>query len=586
MTPTSRNSSAADPRFADTPMPPLPTSRRSHEWFADPGIYGWLRGAALKGMGFTSFDDRPIVGICNTWSELTHCNAHLRHLADAVRRGVTQAGGLPLEFPVLSTGEFNMRPTAMLFRNLASMDVEEAIRANPLDAVVLLGGCDKTTPALLMGAASADVPAVMVTGGPQLNAHWRGETVGSCTDCRRYQMELRAGRITEADWIDLQGNMVRSPGHCMTMGTASTMACLAEALGIAPPGNGTTPAADARRLQIAESAGGIAVDLANRDVRPSHILTGAAFDNAIRVLHAIGGSTNAVIHLIAIAGRLGIDLPLERFDELSRSTPLLVDLKPTGRFLMEDFHYAGGVPALIAEMGSLLDRSAITVTGKTLGENCAEAKFYGNVIAPVLKPLKPEGGLAVLRGSLAPNGAIIKHAAASPNLLTHRGRAVVFEDHEDLERRIDDPALDVRPDDILVMRNAGPVGGPGMPEWGFLPIPKKLLAAGVRDMVRISDARMSGTAFGTVVVHLSPESAVGGPLAAVRNGDMVSLDVPNRRLDLLVEPQEVARRLAERPANESHPTRGYRRLYAQHVLQADAGCDFDFLRASGDHRPK
>jgi dihydroxy-acid dehydratase len=562
-------------------MPSPPTPRRSREWFADPGIYGWLRGAALKGMGFTSFGDRPIVGICNTWSELTHCNAHLRQLADAVRRGVTQAGGLPLEFPVLSTGEFNMRPTAMLFRNLASMDVEEAIRANPLDAVVLLGGCDKTTPALLMGAASADVPAVLVTGGPQLNAHWRGETVGSCTDCRRYQMELRAGRITEADWIDLQGNMIRSPGHCMTMGTASTMACLAEALGIAPQGNGTTPAADSLRLQIAESAGRHAVELANRDVRPSHILTPAAFDNAIRVLHAIGGSTNAVIHLIAIAGRLGIELTLERFDELSRTTPLMVDLKPTGRFLMEDFHYAGGVPALLVEMGSLLDQSATTVTGKSLGENCTGAKIFSNVIASRREPLKPEGGLAVLRGSLAPNGSIIKHAAASPNLLTHRGRAVVFEDHDDLDRRIDDPALDVRPEDILVMRNAGPVGGPGMPEWGFLPIPKKLLAAGVRDMVRISDARMSGTAFGTVVVHVSPESAVGGPLAALHDGDLISLDVPNRRLDLQVSSEEIARRLEERQPARAHPARGYRRLYSQHVLQADAGCDFDFLRTNG-----
>jgi dihydroxy-acid dehydratase len=532
-------------------------------------------------MGLTpaAYDDRPIIGICNTWSELTHCNAHLRQLAEAVRRGVLQAGGLSLEFPVLSTGEFNMRPTAMLYRNLASMDVEESIRANPLDGVVLLGGCDKTTPALLMGAASADVPAVLVTGGPQFNGNWRGEEVGSCTDCRRYQTELRAGRISESDWADLQGCMIRSPGHCMTMGTASTMACLAEALGMAPPGNGATPAPDSRRLQIAEMAGRYAVDMANRDVRPSQILTPAAFDNAIRVLHAIGGSTNAVIHLIAIAGRLGIDLPLERFDELSRTTPMLVDLKPAGRFLMEDFFYAGGVPALVNEMASLLEMSAPTVTGQSLRENCQGGKVWNrDVIRPLDRPLHAEGGLAVLRGSLAPGGALIKPAAASPALLTHRGRAVVFENHDDMMRRVDDPALDVRPDDVLVLRNAGPVGGPGMPEWGFLPIPKKLLATGIRDMVRLSDARMSGTAFGTVVVHVSPEAAIGGPLAAVRDGDVIALDVPNRRLDLLVEPGEVARRLAGQSKTMNGPTRGYARLFADHVMQAENGCDFDFLR--------
>ncbi|HKB05193.1 MAG TPA: dihydroxy-acid dehydratase, partial [Gemmataceae bacterium] len=419
-------------------------------------------------------------------------------------------------------------------------------------------------------------------GGPQLNGHWRGQEIGSCTDCRRFQAELRAGRITEADWAELQGCIIPGPGHCMTMGTASTMACVAEALGIAPPGNGATPAPDARRTQIAESTGRFAVDLANRDVRPSHILTPAAFDNAIRVLHAIGGSTNAVIHLVAIAGRLGIDLPLARFDELSRSTPFLLDLKPAGRFLMEDFFHAGGVPALVAELAPLLDLSAPTVTGQTLGENYAGARTWNReVIHPLAKPLRAEGGLAVLRGSLAPSGAVIKPTAASPALLTHRGRAVVFEDHDDLNRRIDNPDLEVRPDDVLVLRNAGPVGGPGMPEWGFLPIPKKLLAAGVRDMVRISDARMSGTAFGTVVVHVSPESAAGGPLAAVRTGDWIELDVPNRRLDLLVEPGEVARRLAESARPEPRARRGYAWLYARHVLQADAGCDFDFLRAAG-----
>jgi len=556
---------------------------RSRAWFDTPELYGWLRAAALKseGLGEAATDGRPIVGVCNSWSELTHCNAHLRDLAAAVKRGVWQAGGLPLEFPVMSLGEFNLRPTAMLFRNLMSMDVEESVRGNPLDAVVLLGGCDKTVPALLMGAASADVPAVLVTGGPQLSGNWRGEPVGSCTDCRRYQAELRAGRITDADWAELQDCMIRSPGHCMTMGTASTMACLAEALGIAPPGNGATPAADSRRARLAESAGRTAVRLVELDLRPSRVLTRPAFENAIRTLHAIGGSTNAVIHLVAIAGRLGVELPLSVFDELARTTPLLLDLKPSGRFLMEDFFYAGGVPALLRELAPLLHLDAVTVSGRTLGEEIAAARVFNHeVIRTPDRALAAEGGLAVLRGSLAPDGAVIKVSAASGALLTHRGRAVVFEDHDDLNRRIDDPALDVTPDDVLVLRNAGPVGGPGMPEWGFLPIPRKLLAAGVRDMVRVSDARMSGTAFGTVVVHVAPESAVGGPLAAVRSGDPVELDVPNRRLDLLVGADELARRLAERPRAVSGPLRGYGLLHARSVLQADRGCDLDFLRAA------
>lgn len=557
---------------------------RSRAWFDTPELYGWLREAAFKAEGFgeAAYDGRPIVGICNSWSELTHCNVHLRGLAEAVKRGVWQAGGLPLEFPVMSLGEFNLRPTAMLFRNLMSMDVEESIVGNPLDGVVLLGGCDKTTPALLMGAASADIPAILVTGGPQLNATWRGEELGSCTDCRRFQLELRAGRITNADWADLQDCIVRSPGHCMTMGTASTMACVVEALGMALPGNGATPAADSRRARLAEEAGRQVVRLIEQDLRPSRVMTRPAFENAIRTLHAIGGSTNAVIHLVAIAGRLGIELPLDLFDRLSRTTPLLLDLKPSGRFLMEDFFRAGGLPALLRELTPLLHLDSATVTGRTLGENIADARtFDREVIRELRQPMAPEGGLAVLRGSLAPAGAIIKVSAASPALMVHRGRAVVFEDHDDLNRRIDDPTLDVTPDDVLVLRNAGPVGGPGMPEWGFLPIPKKLLAAGVRDMVRVSDARMSGTAFGTVVVHVAPESAVGGPLAAVRTGDRIALDVPNRSLDLMVESDEIARRLAESPRRETAPRRGYRRLHARSVLQADQGCDLDFLRAAG-----
>ena len=555
---------------------------RSSAWFDTPELYGWLRQAAFRAEGFgqPGYEGRPIIGICNSWSELTHCNAHLRQLAEAVKRGVWQAGGFPLEFPVMSLGEYNMRPTTMLYRNLMSMDVEESITANPLDGVVLLAGCDKTTPAMLMGAASADVPAIMVTGGPQLKGNWRGEELGSCTDCRRYHQELRAERITEEDWAELQSCIVRSPGHCMVMGTASTMAAICEALGMALPGNAAIPAVDSRRQQLSEAAGRQIVRLVDQGLRPSDIMTPAAFENAIRTLHAVGGSTNAIVHLAAIAGRLGIDLPLSRFDELSRTTPFILNLKPSGEFLMEDFYYAGGVPALLNAISPLLDLEAKTVTGDSLGASLAGAQSHNPALIRSLdEPLDAEGGLAVLNGSLAPDGAIIKPTAASPELLRHRGRAVVFEDHDDMDRRIDDPDLDVRPDDVLVMRNGGPLGGPGMPEWGFLPLPKKLLQQGVRDMVRISDARMSGTAFGTVVVHATPESAAGGPLAAVRNGDMIELNVPERRLDLLVEPDEIARRLAAQARPPAHYRRGYGWLFAQHILQADKGCDFDFLRA-------
>ena len=555
---------------------------RSRAWFDTPELYGWLRQAAFRAEGFGApgYEGRPIIGICNSWSELTHCNAHLRQLAEAVKRGVWQAGGFPLEFPVMSLGEYNMRPTTMLYRNLMSMDVEESITANPLDGVVLLGGCDKTTPAMLMGAASADVPAIMVTGGPQLKGNWRGEELGSCTDCRRYHQELRAERITEEDWAELQSCIVRSPGHCMVMGTASTMAAICEALGMALPGNAAIPAVDSRRQQLSEAAGRQIVRLAEQGLRPSDVMTPAAFENAIRTLHAVGGSTNAIVHLAAIAGRVGIDLPLSRFDELSRTTPFILNLKPSGEFLMEDFYYAGGVPALLNALSPLLNLEAQTVTGDSLGASIAGAQSHNPALIRSLdEPLDAEGGLAVLNGSLAPDGAIIKPTAASPELLRHRGRAVVFEDHDDMDRRIDDPDLDVRPDDVLVMRNAGPLGGPGMPEWGFLPLPKKLLQQGVRDMVRISDARMSGTAFGTVVVHATPESAAGGPLAAVRNGDVIELNVPERRLDLLVEPDEIARRLAAQARPPAPYRRGYGWLFAQHIQQADKGCDFDFLRA-------
>ena len=555
---------------------------RSREWFDTPELYGWLRQAAFKAEGFgePAYQNKPIIGICNTWSELTHCNAHLRQLAEAVKRGVWQAGGFPMEFPVMSLGEYNMRPTTMLFRNLMSMDVEESIRANPLDGVVLLGGCDKTTPALLMGAASADIPAILVTGGPQLKGNWRGEELGSCTDCRRYHTELRAGSITEEQWAELQNSIVRSPGHCMVMGTASTMASMGESLGIALPGNAAIPAVDSRRAQLAEASGRQIMAAVEQDLRPSKIMTQEAFENAIRTLHALGGSTNAIIHLTAIAGRLGIELPLTLFDELSRTTPFILNLKPSGEFLMEDFFYAGGLPALLNELRPLLHMDAMTVTGRTLGENVSGTINHNpDLIRSLDKPLNSEGGLAVVYGSLAPGGAVIKPTAASPGLLTHRGRALVFDDHDDMEHRIDVPDLDVNPEDVLVMRNAGPQGGPGMPEWGFLPLPRKLLQRGIRDMVRLSDARMSGTAFGTVVVHVTPESASGSPLAAVRDGDIIELDVANRRLDLMVDEREVQRRLTDIPPQKPHFTRGYGAMYSQHVMQADKGCDFDFLRA-------
>ena len=485
-----------------------------------------------------------------------------------------------MEFPVMSLGEYNMKPTTMLYRNLLSMDVEESITANPLDGVVLLGGCDKTTPALLMGAASADIPAILVTGGPQLKGNWKGEELGSCTDCRRYEVELRAGTIDEDDWAELQSCIVRSNGHCMTMGTASTMGTMGEALGMALPGNAAIPAVDSRRKQHAEEAGRQIVKNVGSNLTPSKIMDEKAFDNAIKCLHAIGGSTNAIVHLTAIAGRVGIDLTLERFDELSKTTPFLLNLKPSGQYLMEDFYYAGGIPALMGRIESLLDLNNITVTGRTLGENITGHLVHNeDIIRPMSKPLDPEGGLAVLYGNIAPTGAIIKPTAASPELMVHKGKAIVFEDHDDLVNRIDDPDLEVSPEDILVMKNSGPIGGPGIPEWGFLPIPKKILATGVRDMVRLSDARMSGTAFGTVVVHVTPESAGGGPLSAIRDGDMIEIDVTNRKLNLLITEEELEERVNTHKNGAPEFRRGYKWLHAQHILQADQGCDFDFLRA-------
>jgi len=558
------------------------TRLRSRDWFGRDDLLGLSHRAYLRAEGFTSqvFDGRPVVGICNSWSELTTCNAHLRLVAEAVKRGVWSAGGFPLEFPVISLGEVLMKPTTMLYRNLMAMDVEECIRAYPLDSVVLLSGCDKTTPAELMGAASADVPAIMVPGGPMLRGMWRGQAIGSGTDTRRAWHEKRAGQLTDEQWCEIEGCISRSAGHCMVMGTASTMTSIAEALGMTLPGSANIPAADSRRLAIAEQSGRRAVEMAREDLRPSKVITREALENAIRVDMAIGGSTNAIIHLVAIAGRLGIDLPLERFDELSRTTPFITNIRPSGAYLMEDMYYAGGLPVVMKELGSLLELRALTVSGKTVEENIASAQcFNREVIKPLDQPLKPEGGTVILKGNLAPQGAVIKQSAASAQLVKHKGRAVVFESYQDLMERVDDPDLEVDESSVLVLKSAGPKGAPGMPEWGDMPIPAKLLKAGVRDMVRLSDARMSGTAYGTVVLHVSPESAVGGPLAVVKNGDTIELDVAGRQLELLVPESELKSRLAAwRPA-APHYGRGYGRMYLEHILQAHEGCDFDYLRA-------
>ncbi len=562
---------------------------RSREWFGKDDRWGVAHRAWLRAEGFSEkvFQGKPVIGICNSWSELNNCNAHLRQVAEAVKRGVWEAGGFPLEFPTISLGEMLMKPTTMLYRNLMAMDVEECLRAYPLDGVALLCGCDKTTPAQLMGAASADIPAIMIPGGPMLRGMCRGEELGSGTDVRRMWQEVKAGRMSEEEWCEVESCVSRSAGHCTVMGTASTMACIAEALGMTLPGAADLPASDSRRLALAERSGARIVEMAREDIRPSAIMTRRALENAIRVDMAIGGSTNAIIHLIAIAGRLGISLPLEAFDRISRSTPVLANIRPSGKFLMEDFCYAGGLPALMKEIAPILDTKAPTVTGKAMGENIARAECYNReVIKPRGEPFKPEGGTVILRGNLAPAGAVIKQSAVSPELARHKGRAVVFENNRDLLERVDDPKLAVDESSVLVLKNAGPKGAPGMPEWGHLPIPTKLLKAGVRDMVRLSDARISGTSYGTIVVHIAPESSVGGPLAVVRNGDWIDLDVTERRLELLVGSAEIKKRLrAFRPA-APHYERGYGRLFLDHVLQAHEGCDFDFLRGrSADRMP-
>src|SRR5438093_9531193 len=554
--------------------------RRSQAWFGRADRDGFVHRSWIKNQGIPhdQFDGRPVIGICNTWSQATPCNAHFRELAQHVRDGVLDAGGFPIEFPVMSLGETLMRPTTMLFRNQVAMDVEESIRANPFDGVVLLMGCDKTTPALLMGAASCDLPTIGISGGPMLNGKFRGEDIGSGTHVWKFTEMLKTGEMKFADLVEAESCMSRSAGHCMTMGTASTMASMVEALGMGLPTNAAIPAVDSRRRLLARMAGRRIVEMVHEDLRMSKILTKDAFENAIMVNGAIGGSTNAVVHLLAIAGRIGIKLSLDDWDRLGRDMPCLVNLMPSGKYLMEDFYYAGGLPVVIKEIGDYIHKQALTVNGRAIWDNVKDAVNYNEaVITSLAKPFKPQGGIAVLRGNLAPRGAVLKPSAATPRLMRHKGRAVVFEDIDDLHRRIDDPQLDVDADSVLVLKNCGPKGYRGFPEVGNFALPAKLLKKGVTDMVRISDARMSGTAYGTVVLHAAPEAAAGGPLALVRNGDLIELDVAKRKLLLHVSDDELARRRKTWKPPKAPMTRGYWKLYVDHVNQASEGADLDFL---------
>ncbi len=555
---------------------------RSTAWFGRTDKDGFIHRSWMRNQGLPGdvFDGRPVIGICNTWSELTPCNAHMRELAERVKRGVWEAGGLPLEFPVMSTGETNLRPTAMLFRNLVSMDVEESIRGNPVDGVVLMCGCDKTTPALVMGAASCDIPAIVVSGGPMLNGKFRGKDIGSGTDVWRFSEAVKAGTMSQEEFSEAESCMSRSAGHCMTMGTASTMAGMVEALGLTLPHNAAIPAVDSRRKVLAHMSGRRIVEMVREDLVLSKILKREAFENAIRVNGALGGSTNAVIHLLAIAGRIGVPMTLDDWDRVGRNTPTLVDIMPSGRFLMEDFYYAGGVPAVVRALAehNLLHRDALTVTGISIAENCKDAANWNEqVIRPITRPLVEQGGIAVLRGNLAPGGAVLKPSAASPHLMQHKGRAVVFSTIEHYYERIADPTLDIDENSVMVLQNCGPMGYPGMAEVGNMGLPAKVLAKGITDMVRISDARMSGTAYGTVVLHVCPEAAAGGPLALVRDGDMIELDVAARRLHLDVSDEELERRRKQWQPLLPAQNGGYQQMYIQHVMQASEGADLDFL---------
>lgn len=554
---------------------------RSSEWFGKKDKMGFIYRSWMKNQGFPEdlFDGRPVIGICNTWSELTPCNAHLRDLAESVKHGVYEAGGFPVEFPIMSLGETLLKPTAMLFRNLASMDAEESIRGNPIDGVVLLTGCDKTTPSTLMGASSVDLPTIVVPGGPMLNGKYKGENIGSGTHVWKFSEDLKTGKMTHDEYEHAESCMSRSPGHCMTMGTASTMACMVESLGMCLSGAAAIPAVDSRKKRLAHLSGRRIVEMVKEDLRISKILTRKAFENAIKVNAAVGGSSNFIIHLTAIAGRIGVELNLEDFDKIGSKVPLLLNLMPSGKFLMEDFYYAGGLPVIINELKSVLHMDTITVSGKTHRENVeGNATCYNKeVIAGYENPLIDEAGIVVVKGNLALNGAVVKPSAATPKLLKHRGRAVVFENIEDYHTRIDDPNLDIDETCVMVLKSVGPVGYPGMPEVGNMMLPKKLLDKGVTDMVRISDGRMSGTAYGTVVLHVSPESAVGGNLALVQNGDVIELDVHNKKLHLEVSDAELAKRRSIWKKKEPISPRGYVNLYVNHVQQADRGADLDFL---------
>jgi dihydroxy-acid dehydratase len=562
-----------------------PEDLRSHRWYGANDMRSFGHRSRSKQMGYDSqdWDGKPVIAVVNTWSEINPCHTHLRQRAEEVKRGVWQAGGFPVELPAMSLSEPFVKPTTMLYRNFLAMEVEELLRAHPIDGAVLLGGCDKTTPAMLMGAASMNLPAIFVPAGPMLRGNWHGEALGSGSDTWKYWADLRAGNITDDDWEEIEGGIARSPGTCMTMGTASTMTAATEALGMSLSGASSIPAADSNHARLASRSGRRIVDMVWQDVKPRDLMTQAAFENAIKVDMALGGSTNAVVHLIAMARRAGVDLKLERFDDISLDVPVLANIRPSGDYLMEDFYYAGGLRALMGEIRDLLDLGCRTVGGKTLGEDIDGAEIFNDdVIRRIDNPVSGRGSTAVLKGNLAPDGAVIKSSAAEPQLHVHTGPAIVFKDYNDMAARIDDPDLDCTKDSVIVLQNAGPLGGPGMPEWGQLPIPKKLLKDGVRDMVRISDARMSGTSYGTCVLHVSPESFIGGPLALVRDGDEIYLDVAARRLELLVDDDELARRRDQWKAPKPHYGRSFGVLYSQHVTQAHEGCDFDFLEAGED----
>jgi len=566
-------------------MKKSPEDLRSARWFGGEDLRSFGHRSRAKQMGYAAedFAGKPVIGIINTWSDLTTCHSHFRTRADEVKRGVWQAGGFPVELPAMPVNETFMKPSPMMYRNFLAMEAEELLRSQPIDGVVLMGGCDKTTPGLLMGAISMNLPAIYLPAGPMLRGNWNGQVLGSGSDVWKYWAEKRAGLISDCEWSEMEDGIARSPGHCMTMGTASTMTSIAETLGMTLPGASSIPAVDANHSRMASACGRRAVEMVWEDLKPRDILSLASFENAIIADMAIGGSTNAIIHLVALAGRAGFKLDLKTFDDISQRTPMIANLRPSGQFLMEDFYYAGGLRALLNEIRDLLNLDALTVSGRTLGENLQSARITNpEVIRPLANPVSQKGGTAILYGNLAPDGAVIKPTAAEPHLLQHSGPAVVFRDYQDMTARIDDEDLVVDENSVLVLQNAGPLGGPGMPEWGMLPIPKKLLTKGVRDMVRISDARMSGTSYGACVLHVAPESFAGGPLAFVRDGDLIELDVTNRKLNLCVEDREMARRRAAWKPEPPRYSRGFGALYAAHVTQADQGCDFDFLHAGGE----